>query len=237
MRPNIVRVGTLGAVALAGVSVLAQSPAPAGDDARFRSGVDLVNVTATVTDELGRFVPGLTERDFRVFEDGEAQSITNFSNQRVPVSLGILLDTSGSMTAEKMSSARRAIDRMVFDLLGPSDEFFFMHFASVPDLHQGWTSNRAAISRALAGASASGGTAMYDAIARALPIAADGRNQKKAILVISDGNDTNSQTTPGQLRALIRESEVMVYALGVDGTTATTFTPPRPRRQIGRAHV
>ena len=116
-------------------------------------------------------------------------------------------------------------------MLFPIYEFFFMQFASVPDLLQGWTSNRAAISRALAGASASGGTAMYDAIARALPIAADGRNQKKAILVISDGNDTNSQTTPGQLRALIRESEVMVYALGVDGTTATTFTPPRPRRQ------
>ena len=231
MRLDFLRVAVLGAVALAGVSVLAQAPTPAGDDARFRSGVDLVNVTATVTDELGRFVPGLTERDFRVFEDGEPQSITNFSNQRVPVSLGILLDTSGSMTSEKMSSARQAINRMVFDLLGPMDEFFFMQFASVPDLLQGWTNDRAAIGRALSGASASGGTAMYDAIARAIPIAADGRNEKKAILVISDGNDTNSQTTPGQLRAIIREGEVMVYALGVDGTPVSTFTPPQRRRQ------
>jgi VWFA-related protein len=70
---------------------------------------------------------------------------------------------------------------------------------------------------------------MYDAIARALPIAADGRNQKKALLVISDGNDTNSRTAVGQLRNLIRESEVMVYALGVDGTAVSTYVP-QPRR-------
>ena len=112
MRLNLLRVGVLGAVALAGVSVLAQVPAPTGDDARFRSGVDLVNVTATVTDELGRFVPGLTERDFRVFEDGEAQSITNSSNQRVPVSLGILLDTSGSMS-DDIGLARSAAVRFL----------------------------------------------------------------------------------------------------------------------------
>jgi VWFA-related protein len=92
---------------------------------------------------------------------------------------------------------------------------------------QGWTYDRRAISRALGEVTAAGGTAMYDAIARALPIAGDGRNQKKALLVISDGNDTNSRTSVGQLRSLIRESEVMVYALGVDGTAVSTYAAPR----------
>ena len=75
-----------------------------------------------------------------------------------------------------------------------------MQFASVPDLVQGWTYDRRAISRAVGQVTAAGGTAMYDAIAQALPIAADGRNQKKAILLISDGNDTNSRTSVGALR-------------------------------------
>jgi VWFA-related protein len=136
------------------------------------------------------------------------------------------------MTPEKMSSARNAIDRFIYDLLGKDDELFFMQFASVPDLLQGWTFDRRAISRAVGQVSAAGGTAMYDAIADALPIAADGRNQKKAILVISDGNDTNSRTSVTQLRNLIRESEVMVYALGVDGSDVQTYTP-QPRQPSG----
>src|SRR5882672_1202404 len=200
------------------------------DGFKFKSGVELVNVTATVSDDNGHFVPSLTKDDFAVFEDGAPQEIAQFSNERVPVSLGILLDTSGSMTPEKMSSARSAIDRFIYDLLGKDDELFFMQFASVPDLLQGWTYDRRAISRAVGQVTAAGGTAMYDAIAQALPIAADGRNQKKAILVISDGNDTNSRTSVGQLRNLIRESEVMVYALGVDGDDVSTFTAPQPRR-------
>ena len=201
-----------------------------GDEGfRFKSGVELVNVTATVSDEDGHFVSGLTKDDFRVYEDGELQEITNFSNERVPVSLGILLDSSGSMTPDKMSSARSAIDRFIYDLLGKDDELFFMQFASVPDLLQGWTFDRRAISRAVGEVTPAGGTAMYDAIARALPIAAEGRNQKKALLVISDGNDTNSRTSAGELRNLIRESEVMVYALGVDGVGVSTYTAP-PRR-------
>ena len=204
-----------------------------GDDAfRFKSGVELVNVTATVSDDNGHFVSGLTKDDFTVYEDGQPQEISQFSNERVPVSLGILLDTSGSMTPEKMSSARNAIDRFIYDLLGKDDELFFMQFASVPDLLQGWTYDRRAISRAAGQVVAAGGTAMYDAIAQALPIAADGRNQKKAILLISDGNDTNSRTSVGALRNMIRESEVMVYALGVDGNDVSTYTP-QPRQPSG----
>src|SRR6476659_7326791 len=229
---------TLASLTAAAVAVIGAQGSPQGDDAfRFKSGVELVNVTATVSDDNGHFVTGLTKDDFSVYEDGQPQDISQFSNERVPVSLGLLLDTSGSMTPEKMSSARNAIDRFIYELLGKDDELFFMQFASVPDLLQGWTYDRRAISRAVGQVSAAGGTAMYDALAQALPIAADGRNQKKAILIISDGNDTNSRTSVGALRNMIRESEVMVYALGVDGNDVSTYTqqprqPSSPRFPI-----
>ena len=233
MRSIRLRLAILAAVVAAAVTAVGAQSQSQGDDAfRFKSGVELVNVTATVSDDNGHFVTGLTKEDFTVFDDGQPQEISQFSNERVPLSLGILLDTSGSMTPEKMSSARSAIDRFIYDLLDKDDELFFMQFASVPDLLQGWTYDRRAISRAVSQVSAAGGTAMYDAIAQALPIAADGRNQKKAILVISDGNDTNSRTSVNQLRNMIRESEVMVYALGVDGNDVQTYTP-QPRQPSG----
>jgi Ca-activated chloride channel homolog len=228
MRATRPRLAILATLIAAAATVVGAQTSPQDDAFRFKSGVELVNVTATVSDDDGHFVSGLTKDDFAIFEDGQPQEITNFSNEHVPVSLGILLDTSGSMTPEKMSSARSAINRFIYDLLDKDDELFFMQFASVPDLLQGWTFDRRAISRAVGEVTAAGGTAMYDAIARALPIAADGRNQKKAILVISDGNDTNSRTSAGELRNMIRESEVMVYALGVDGNDGgSTYTPPR----------
>ena len=192
----------------------------------FKSGVELINVTATVTDGEGRFVSGLRKEDFTVYEDGQPQEITHFNNERVPVSLGIALDTSGSMTSDKMSAARAAIDRFVYDLLSPDDELFFMQFANRPQIVQQWTSDRRAISRAVSRVLPAGGTALYDAIADGVPLADVGRHPKKALLVISDGNDTNSRISSDELRSLIRESEVLVYALGVDGTDSQVRNGP-----------
>jgi VWFA-related protein len=214
------------AVALAAaVSVAAQSP----DGFRFKSGVELVNVTATVTDRDGRFVSGLTKDDFTVYEDGKVQDITQFSNERVPVSLGILLDTSGSMSPDKMEAARAAIDRFINRLLDKDDELFFVDFASRSHVDQDWTTDRRLITRAVDRVSANGGTALYDAISESLPIAAGGRHQKKALLVITDGNDTDSGQTISDVRRAIRESEVLVYALGVDGAdSGRLLTQPPP---------
>ena len=184
---------------------------------------------------LSRRVPpcesneALTEQRARIFDDGEEQPVSHFSSERVPVSLGIALDSSGSMTADKMAAARSAIDRFIYDLLGPDDELFFAQFATRPDILQEWTTDRRRISRAVAIVSPAGGTAMYDAIADTLPLAQSGKNQKKALLVISDGNDTNSHTTVQELRGMIRESEVLVYALGVDGAGETVRSQPRMR--------
>ena len=146
------RLAILVALAAAAVAVVdAQSPEPAqGEQAfKFKSGVDLVNVTATVSDGDGRFVAGLTKEDFTVYEDGRTPGDHHFSNERVPVSLGILLDTSGSMTPDKMSAARSAIDRFIFDLLGKDDELFFMQFATRRGVTQGWTTDRGSISKAV----------------------------------------------------------------------------------------
>ena len=205
-----------------GASLVAQGQ---NDGFRFKSGVDLVNVTATVVDEGGRFVSGLTKDDFTIYDNGQRQTITHFSSERVPVSLGILLDSSGSMTDVKMIAARAAIDRFITDLLGDEDELFIMEFSDRPRLLQDWTSDRRLIRRAVNGIHGAGGTAMYDAIAEALPVAAAGRHRKKALLVISDGNDRDSAITVFELRQAIRESEVLVYALGVDGDAPSTSNP------------
>ena len=195
---------------------------------RFRTGIELVNVTATVTDSRGRFVSGLEKEDFLVYEDDELQQVSHFSNERVPVSLGIILDTSGSMDGEKMDAAREAIDRFLFDLLGPEDEIFIYRFSYQPQLVHGWTSDRDSLSRSLRQIRPRGGTALHDAVADAVQMAAGGTHNKKAVVVISDGNDTNSETDERAVQQLIRESEVLVYAIGIDGRGGSGVTIGRP---------
>jgi len=194
---------------------------------RFRTAVELINVTATVTDSRGRFVSGLNQNDFTVYEDGTLQTVTHFSNERVPVSLGIVLDTSGSMEGEKIVSARRALERFLVDLLDPADEVFLYRFSDQPILVQEWTSPRE-LSRALGQIRPRGGTALYDAVAEAVPLAQSGRHRKKAVVIISDGNDTSSATDGDDLKDLIRETEVLVYAIGIDGRGEPRVTVGRP---------
>ena len=207
-------------VAVLGTSLIAQDR-QGGQGFSFRTSVALVSVNATVTDAGGYAVPGLRAEDFIIDEDGERQTITQFESERVPVSLGIVLDTSGSMAGEKMAAAQAALRRFVFDLLGPQDEMFLYRFDRHPVLVQGWTEDRREVVRALGAVNASGGTALYDAVADAIPLAATGGRRKKAVVIISDGNDTNSAIELGEVRQLIRESEVMVYAIGIDASVAS----------------
>jgi Ca-activated chloride channel family protein len=230
------------ALALAAVTLTAhqQPPAPpatSGQSFRFRSEVALINVTATVSDANGRFVPNLRQADFRIFEDGEQQTITHFSSDRVPVSLGIALDASDSMDGDKMIAARAALRRFLGDLLGPDDEVFLYRFSDVAELVEGWTTNRERVQSRLGRILPDGGTALYDAVAAAIPLAQEGRNRKKALVIISDGNDTGSTTTVAEVKRQIRESEVMVYAIGIDterqidtdsGGQGGLRLPPRP---------
>src|SRR5262249_44929115 len=148
--------------------------------------------------------------------------------ERVPVSLGIALDTSGSMAGDKIREAETALDRFVFDLLDRDDELFVYRFSNVPTLLQGWTTDRQLISRALGRITPAGGTAMYDPVVEAIPLAARGRHQKKALVVISDGNDTSSRADMREVKQVIRESEVLVYAVGIDGEAESVKRQPPP---------
>jgi Ca-activated chloride channel homolog len=237
--------------AAAGTGVLAQAPRPSApppnpqnpDGFRFRAGVDLINVSATVTDASGRFVPGLRQDDFIVYEDGMPQQVTHFSAERVPVSLGLVVDTSTSMAGEKWDHATEALDRFLLDLLEPQDEVFLYRFSNDPVLVQDWTTDRFLLSRLMKRIVPRGGTAMYDAVAEAVPLADTGHNRKKAIVVVSDGNDNRSQTSVPELKHLIHNSEVLVYAIGIDGeeqySTQSFRRPPRipfpfPQPRTGR---
>lgn len=212
------------------------------DDPRvhFRTSIDLVNVTVTVTDRQGRFVRNLTPNDFVIYEDGRPQPLTYFASERAPVSLGIAIDTSGSMAGEKIAAAREALRRFLEDLLGADDEIFVYRFSDSPVLLQEWTADRTVLRSRLNALRPSGGTALYDTVAEALPIAQSGQHRKKALVVISDGMDTNSTTTVQELRQQIRATDLLVYAVGIDGTREPGFgvwrqsqmaqrrQPPRP---------
>src|SRR6187397_809720 len=126
-----------------------QAAAQEKDGFRFKSGVELINVNVTVTDRSGRFVSGLRQEDFLVFEDDKPLEVSHFSAERVPVSLGIVLDASGSMAGEKWDSALDAIDRFLTSLPNEQDEFFVERFSADPDLVHEWTNDRNRISRAL----------------------------------------------------------------------------------------
>src|SRR6266571_1368303 len=234
---NVKFAAVVGVTASALVTLQGQTAPQTGqpDTFRFKSGVELINVTATVSDASGRFVPGLRKEDFVVYEDDQPQQVTHFSAERVPVSLGIALDTSGSMAGEKISAAQSALDRFLYDLLDRQDEVFLYRFSNNPVLLQGWTSDRQLVSRALGRITPNGGTAMYDTVADAIPLAQRGVNRKKALLVISDGNDTASRISIREVKQLIRESEVLVYAIGIDGEPETPSRPaaqPPPRGPI-----
>ena len=222
----------IGAIALLTAAPAGQER-PTGQGFSFKTGVDLVNVSVTVTDRSGRFVGGLKREDFVIYEDGKPQTISQFDSERVPVSLGIALDTSGSMAGEKIDAARGALDRFLSDLLDEHDEVFVYRFSDTPVLLHGWTSDKGSMARVLDRVIPEGGTALYDAVSDAVPMAARGRNQKKAIVIISDGNDTSSHIGMRELKQQIRQSEVLVYAVGIDSEADDSVRRP-PTQGIPR---
>ncbi len=219
------RLAVLAAVAaIASGSVFAQQK----DGFRFKSGVELINVTATVTDRSGRFYSRLTKDDFIVYEDGKPVEVTHFNAERTPVSLGIVVDTSGSMQGEKWAAAVNAIDRFFRMMNDELDEFFLYRFSANADLVADWTTDRDRLAVAIGRVHPNGGTAMYDAAAEAVPMAQSGQNRKKAVVIISDGNDTSSRVGVTEVKRLVRETEVLVYAVGIDGQGQSTFRRPTP---------
>ena len=205
--------------ARAGQTPSPQPPIP--DTKLFQSGIEITSVTATVTDKEGRLVHDLPREAFEVYEDGMRQTITQFTRDRVPIGLGVLLDISDSMYGARIQDARAAVDRFFFDLLDPADEFFLLAFNHAPHPLTGWTREQGDVRRALAGLRPTGGTAIYDAITDALPIVARRSRQRAALLVISDGADTASTTTLRDVRSALLRTDAFVYAIAIDSPDRT----------------
>ncbi len=186
--------------------------------AQVRVDVRLVNVVATVTDARGRNISNLTVDDFILEEDGKPQHITHFSqDQNVPVSVGILLDTSGSMD-RKIRTAVEAVERFT-RRIHQNDEIFLITFSGRPVLRQDFTDDREKLAQALRHINATGGTALYDALNEGLTKIHFGRHSKRAILLITDGQDTASTATLDEVLRSIRESDLLIYPIGISGLT------------------
>ena len=185
-------------------------------DQVVRSGVDVVTVTATVLDPEGKLVTGLTRDAFEIYEDGEPQKITQFTNERVPVGLGLLLDVSDSMFGARIVDARKVVERFLFELLDESDDSFVLAFNHYPHIVTRWSSTDDEVRAALAGLKPSGGTAIYDAVLGALPLIAQRRKERAALVVISDGADTASDASVGDVRKSLLRSDAFVYAVAID---------------------
>jgi VWFA-related protein len=204
---------------------------PAVDDAqtaRFRARVDTVQVTVTVTDGNGRLITDLTKDDFEITEDGTPQKVTQFTGDRVPVSLGVLLDDSDSMRGQRIVDARDAFDRFVVDLLEPVDEAFVATFNHEPRIVTPWKQPPAALAHALDEVRPSGGTAIYDALVAFTPMLDRRSNIRAALVLISDGRDTASDRTLQQAREAIRRTDAFVYAIAIDEADSRESTRVNP---------
>jgi Ca-activated chloride channel family protein len=180
----------------------------------FRIGVkvDLVVFYATVVDKNNHFVPGLEQNRFRVIEDGAEQKIESFAHEEVPVSMGIVLDLSGSMRG-KIEQVNRAA--LAFLKAGnPGDEFFLVGFNDDVELLQDYTNDVDEVSDALENTVVAGKTHLYDAIYLGVEKAQKGAKSKKALVVITDGNDDTSYYSLKELLAKIQESDVQVFCVG-----------------------
>lgn len=179
----------------------------------IRVDVNLVQFPVTVTDGYGRYVGTLGPQHFRLYEDGAPQRIALFKRESVPVSVGIVIDTSGSMVP-KLDQAVDALDHFV-DTIQPDDDVFLMRFSSNVELMLDFTNDRQLFHSAARQLRAVGATRLYDAIADAIEHIRGGRHQKKALLVITDGQDTSSSVGFQEVLRMAQQSEVLLYCIGI----------------------
>jgi VWFA-related protein len=192
--------------------VLAQEPTP--QTPSFRSGVELVTVTATVRDKKGRLVKGLTSSDFEVYDAGERRAITNFRAEPSPVSVAVLFDISGSMrVADRQLAAKFAAHHLLSWLEPGRDEAALFTFDSRLEEVAPFTVDTRALQGALGEVDPFGATSLHDAVAEAARRAATRQGRRRAVVVITDGLDTASRLTPADVSAVASEIDVPVYVI------------------------
>jgi len=185
----------------------------------LRVDTTLVLVPVSVNDPLNRPVSGLEKENFRLFDDKVEQTITQFAMDDEPVAVGLVFDTSGSM-GDKLHRSRMAA-REFFKTANPEDEFFLVEFDNSPRLEVPLTDDTGRIESQLVFSRSKGSTALLDAIYLALHEMKKSKRNKKALLIISDGGDNHSRYTVAEVRNVVRESDVLIYAIGVFGGGTT----------------
>lgn len=195
-----------------------QTPPPKedSDDPPINVQTDLVTLTLTVTDQFGRYVSGLNKNAFTVVDNNQEQELTFFSDTDAPVSVGVVFDVSGSMNGDKIQKARKALERFIATS-HPSDEYSLIAFNTRAQLLLDRTRNGEALSEKLQLVQPKANTALYDAVYLGIERVTRGSHQKKALLIISDGQDNSSRYNFGEVRRLLKESDVTVYSVGILG--------------------
>src|ERR1700736_4991729 len=179
----------------------------------IRTRVDLVLVPVTITDGMDRVVVGLDQRNFQLYEGKQPQEIKHFFSEDGPVSIGVILDISGSMKT-KIERAREAVDEFL-KAANPQDEFFLITFADRPHVVQDFTQKTEDIQEGLLYTKPKGPTALLDAIYMALDKMKEAKYQRRALLLISDGGDNHSRYTEKEVKSLTKEANVLIYSVGI----------------------
>jgi VWFA-related protein len=179
----------------------------------------LVLIPVTVTDPMNRFVTGLEKENFKIFEAGKEQDLSQFSSEDAPLSVGVVFDCSGSM-GHKLDKSRQAVAQF-FKTANPEDEFFLVQFHDSAELIQPFTTSLEEIQNRLTFTTSKGRTALLDAIYLALHEMKKAKNPRKALLVISDGGDNNSRYTEGEIKNLVKEADTQIYAIGIYESVTT----------------
>jgi len=188
------------------------SPLKGAEDKTIAISTDLVSLQVNVTDKEGRFAPGLDRGAFAVYEDGVRQEISFFSEHDEPAAVGVVLDISGSMTGVKIERAREALRRFI-QTSHEQDEYFLIGFNQYPQLLLEGAAGSEAMAARISGIEPHGATALYDAIAFGLGEIKRSSLQKRALIVISDGEDNRSRRSLGDVRRMLREPDVTVYTV------------------------
>ncbi len=213
------------------VSIESRQKAKAEDISRpdVRIDTSLVLIPVSVSDQVGRPVAGLEQKHFRIFDNKEQQKIETFSMDDGPVALGLVFDTSSSMS-RNLAAARRAAALFVA-MANPGDQFLLVEFDTAPRLTVPLTEDLAHIRYELTFNQSRGSTAMIDGVYMAMNEIKKSKAERKALILVSDGDDNNSRYTPGELKTVLQESEVLIYSVGMFAGDPT-FTNPGLMRGI-----
>jgi Ca-activated chloride channel homolog len=189
-------------------------------DARLRINVNLVQVPMTVTDPMNRLVTGLEKENFALFDNNVGQTIRYFSSEDAPLTIGIIFDLSGSM-GSKFVRARKALTEFL-RTSNPQDEFFVVGFNDRPSVIVDYTSDPDDVEARMVMLKPENRTALIDAVYLGIDHLRQAKYERKALLIISDGGDNRSRYTEGELRRVVRESDVQIYSIGIFDNYAPT---------------